>query len=228
MSNELMNTNGNFAVAAGNNTEIPSYETEGITPTFEKVKIPSGGGISFEVPSDTNETDSVKEIRAIIVYHHPANAYYKEKFTGGNVPPDCSSFDNKGGIVKETGEYRKCSQCEFNQFGSGENGGRACKQKRRLFILMENHAMPYMLTVPTGSLGEFTKYITHLLSKGKRSNSVVTKITLKKAQNSTGITYSQLAFSMDGELSPDLRATVNDMTEEVMAIARNIQDADED
>ena len=29
------------------------------------MKIPSGGGISFEVPSDTNETDSVKEIRAI-------------------------------------------------------------------------------------------------------------------------------------------------------------------
>lgn len=228
MSNELMNTNGNFLVEANNNNEVPSYETEGFTPHFEKVKIPSGGGISFEVPGDGNDPDSVKEIRGIIVYHHPANAYYKEKFTGSNVLPDCSSFDGKNGTFRETGEVCKCNQCEFNQFGSGENGGRACKQKRRLFILMDGRALPYILTIPTGSLGEFTKYITHLLSRGKRSNSVITKITLKKAQNSTGITYSQAVFSMDGELSPDLRAQIGNMTESIMAVARNIQDEDED
>ncbi len=52
-----------------------------------------------------------------------------------------------------------------------------------------------MLSVPTGSLKSWQAYAKHHLSKFRKLSEVVTKISLKKAVNSTGITYSQLTFS---------------------------------
>ena len=97
-------------------------EMDGQTPTFERIKIPAGGGISFEVPGDDPENpDSVKEIKAVILYHHPINCYYKEEYTGGNNPPDCGSMDGHVGIEAESGEIKNCADCPFNKFGSGHS-----------------------------------------------------------------------------------------------------------
>ena len=41
---------------------------------------------------------------------------------------------------------------------------------------------------------EFSRYIKRLLSKGKKSNMVVTRFSLKKATNASGIAYSQAQF----------------------------------
>ena len=93
-------------------------EMDGLTPTFERIKIPSGGGISFEVPGDDPENpDSVKEFKAVILYHHPINCYYKEEYTGGNNPPDSGSMDGHVGIDAESGEVKNCAECPFNKFG---------------------------------------------------------------------------------------------------------------
>ena len=62
--------------------------------SFERIKIPSAGSTVFEVPGENpGEPDTVKEFSAVILYHHPLYAYYKTKYTGGNQPPDCGSFD---------------------------------------------------------------------------------------------------------------------------------------
>ena len=151
-------------------------EMDGLTPTFERIKIPSGGGISFEVPGDDPENpDTVKEFKAVILYHHPINCYYKEEYTGGNNPPDCGSMDGHVGIDAESGEVKNCAECPFNKFGSGKNGAKACKQKRRIYLLREGEALPTLLSLPTGSLAAFSRYIMNLLGKGKKSNAVVTQ-----------------------------------------------------
>ena len=204
-------------------------EMDGLTPTFERIKIPAGGGISFEVPGDNPENpDSVKEFKAVILYHHPINCYYKEEYTGGNNPPDCGSMDGHVGIEAESGEIKNCADCPFNKFGSGKNGAKACKQKRRIYLLREGESLPTLLSLPTGSLAGFSRYIMNLLGKGKKSNAVVTKFSLKKAQNSGGINYSQAVFALDRSLAPEEMTNVNRMTEQVKALANRVVALDEE
>ena len=52
-----------------------------------------------------------------------------------------------------------------------------------------------LLSLPTGSLKDFTRYLMRLLGKGLKSNAVLTRFTLKKAVNAGGIAFSQAQFS---------------------------------
>lgn len=235
--NEIATTSGNevavkeenaFAVSADFGESL-SEEMQGLSITFDRIKVPSGGGIAYEVPSDNpDEPDSKKEIKAVILHHHPVHSYYKEKFTGGNDSPDCSSFDGINGIDKETGEVKPCKDCELNKFGSGENGGKACKNKRRIFLLLENSAIPVIFSLPTTSLGDFSKFILRLRGKNKKSFQVVTKFTLKKEQNAGGITFSKVVLSTERDLSETELKCIVPMSESVKAIALSMRQAESD
>jgi hypothetical protein len=199
---------------------VLSDELAGLTGSFERIKIPAAGGTVFEIPSeDSTNPEAVKEFSAVILYHHPLYAYYKGKYTGGSNPPDCGSFD---GITGEGNPGGKCNMCPYNQFGSGEGSGKACKNRRRIYLLREGEIFPMLLSLPTGSLKDFTRYLMRLLSKGKKSNAVVTRFALKKAMNSSGIAFSQAQFTVDRSLTPDEFALVNDLSEQVKAYSTRI------
>ena len=87
-------------------------ELDGLDASFERIKIPSARSTVYEVPGeDPSESEAVKEFSAVILYHHPLMAYYKEKYTGGNNPPDCGSFD---GITGEGDPGGNCKKCPYN------------------------------------------------------------------------------------------------------------------
>ena len=47
-------------------------ELQGLNITFDRIKVPSGGGLAFEVPGDNpDEVDLQKEFSAVILYQHP-------------------------------------------------------------------------------------------------------------------------------------------------------------
>ena len=114
-----------------------------------------------------------------------------------------------------------CGSCPYNQFGSGDGQSKACKNRRMLYILQEGELFPQVLSLPTGSLKEFTKYVKRQLSKGRKLNQVVTKISLKKATSSSGILFSQAVFSMSRPLDSAERTAVAKLTEQVKAYAAN-------
>lgn len=205
------------------NMEALSFAAEelaGLELTFDRIKIPSGGTTMFEVPDgDSDEMQLVKEITCIVLYHHPAYAYYREKYTGGTNPPDCGSFDGITGIGDPGGE---CADCPLNRFGSGEGQGKACKNRRMIYILLENEMLPMMLSLPTGSLKEFTKYLKRQLSKGRRLSQIVTKISLKKVSNSNGLAYSQVAFRFERVLNEEEKKAASVMTETVREYAAHL------
>ena len=205
--------NGFLALAQTDFAAMVSEETEGLDLSFDKIKIPSAGSTVFEVPGEEDDTDTVKEFSAVILHHHTLNCYYKTKYTGGNNPPDCGSFD---GITGEGDPGGVCKTCPLNQFGSAEEGnGKACKNRRRIYVLREGEVFPLLLSLPTGSLKEFTKYIKKLLSKGRRANMAVTRFSLKKATSSGGVVYSQAQFIVDRILTAEEQALINTMTEQV-------------
>ncbi len=219
----IIPTTSGYITETVNLKDLFSEELEGLRPSFERIRIPAGGGLAFEVPGDDpSNPDSIKEFSGVILHHHQINSYYKEKFNGGNNPPDCGSFDGKVAIEAESGEYKDCKSCPLAKFGSGENGGMACKQKRRVYLLREGEYLPVLMTVPTGSLHEFTKYITRLVAKGQRTSGVVTKFSLKKAQNSTGINFSQVMCSVERVLSPEENVTITNLSEQVKVLASQV------
>lgn len=218
--NEIVSTDsGYLSLQDFNLTELLSQELDGLQGGFERIKIPSAGSTVFEVPGDNpSEPDTVKEFSAVILFHHPLYAFYKSKYTGGNQPPDCGSMDGVTGTGDPGG---CCVNCPYNQFGSGENGSKACKNRRRIYVLREGEIFPMILSLPTGSLKEFSRYIKRLLSKGRKSNSVVTRFSLKKTTNSGGITFSQAQFAIDRVLSPQEHVLIETLSEQVKAYSQD-------
>lgn len=194
-------------------------ECQGMEFTPDKVRIPAGGGSAFELPGDGEESELVKDITGVIISSHPVNAYFKEKYTGGNNPPECGSFDGIHGHGCPGG---MCAECQFNAFGSGEGKSKACKNRRMLYILREGELFPIMLALPTSSLKEFSQYAKRQLSKGRKISGLVTRISLRKATNSTGITYSQAVFTMVRSLTEDEKQAILPVIEQIKEYTANL------
>ena len=220
-NNEMIPANTGFlALADFSMNEGMAEELDGLEGGFDRVKIPAGGATMFELPGDeADEPETVKEFSAVILFHHPILQYYREKYTGGSNPPDCGSFD---GVTGEGDPGGACVSCPLNQFGSGENNSKACKTRRRVFLLREGELFPLILSLPTGSMKEFSRYIKRLKKKKKKSNMVVTRFSLKKAVNNSGIAYSQAQFRIDRPLSSEEQILINKLSEQVKGYSRRV------
>lgn len=213
-------TSAFLALRDFNLNDALNEELSGLSGGFERIRIPAGGMTVFEIPGENSDSpETVKEFSAVILHHHPLNAYYTDKYTGGSNPPDCGSFD---GICGEGNPGGECAKCPYNKFGSGENGAKACKNRRRIYLLREGEIFPMIMSLPTGSLKDFTRYIMRLLSKGKKSNAVVTKFTLKKATNNNGIAFSQAQFAVDRALTVEELALISGLTEQVKGFSARV------
>ena len=154
MKNEMMETNqtGFLALQDFDLADVMCAEMDGLSAAFERVKIPSGGGVMFEIPGENpEEPDTVKTFSAVILYQHSLNAYYQSEYQGGSNPPDCGSFDGHHGEGNPGGS---CDSCPLNQYGSGKNGAKACKNRRRLYLLREGDIFPVILSLPTVQIEE--------------------------------------------------------------------------
>ena len=86
--NELA-VNDGFAVLANQDVlnEALADDCQGLEFSFDRVKLPAGGGTAFEIPSaDGEDSEMAKDITGVIVYNHPA--YYHDKYNGGSNHPD--------------------------------------------------------------------------------------------------------------------------------------------
>lgn len=228
MSEKKNNETTEMAVASGfaalsNMAELNDPMMEdlaGMELTFDRIKIPAGGSTAFEIPDgDGDDTQMVKDVTGVILLHHPAYAYYTEKYAGGSNPPDCGSFD---GITGNGTPGGSCATCPYNQYGSGDGQGKACKNRRMIYILMEGELFPMVLSLPTGSLKEFQKYVKRQLSKARKLSQIVTKISLRKATSNSGIAFSQAVFSFERELTDAEKNAVGQMVEQVKTYAANL------
>lgn len=222
--------NFELPVLSGDMGQAMAEEMDGLQLSFPRVKIPSGGGLAFEIPGDDPENpDTEKEIVGVIVDHHPVNAYWQDKYSGANNPPDCASMDGKIGVDQD-GNRKPCNSCPMNEWGTAEDGrGKACKNMHRVYILREGEMLPLLLTLPPTSLKNLSDYIAlRVVSKGMRSYGVVTKVSLKKAQNAGGINYSQAVFSLAGKLSPDQTKAMAEYCQGIRSITRQLAVQDDE
>ena len=223
-NNEVAKVDYSLPAVGGAMGEAFAEEMDGLTLSFPRVKIPSGGGLAFEVPGDDPENpDTEKEIIGVIVDHHPVNAYWADKYSGANNAPDCASMDGKVGVDLD-GNRKPCNSCPMNAWGTADDGrGKACKNMRRLYILRDGESLPLLLTLPPTSLKNLSDCIAlRVVSKGLRSYGVVTKVSLRKAQNAGGINYSQAVFALAGKLAPEQVAAMSEYSQGIKVLTRQL------
>lgn len=201
--------------------------------TLEQVKIPSGGGIAFEVPGDDPESPDIEKVlRGVIVHHQPKNVFFRNKFGEGEATsPDCSSADGKTGIMTISGAEKDCATCRYNQFGSGAGGsGKACQNRIDLYIMRDNSTFPIVLSLPATSIKAFKNYITSIVLKKKRLYQAVTEISLKKVKSAGGIDYATCVFKKAGEVPAEelhAMAEMRSLCKGLASVQRTVVNVDE-
>jgi hypothetical protein len=210
-------------VAVINKFEVATIDVsdlDGIQISIDKIKIPSGGGIMFEIPNGTDEPDVAKELVGVIVDHHPQNCYWEVKFDGSNQKPDCSSNDGKVGT-----SGMLCSVCPKNKFVDGK---KECKNTHKIYLLQQDALLPIEISIPPASLTNMSNYIgKQVVFKGKKLSEVVTKMNLKKAVSGGGITYSQVQFAIARNLEEDEKASIKAMIPSLKTLTRKDEFAEE-
>lgn len=197
-------------------------DMDGLQMTMQRVKIPGGGNLQFEIRGDDPDNpDYERKLVGVILHHHFANAYWPEGSEyDDSVPPLCQSFDGKQGYGVPGGV---CAACAFNQFGSTANGsGKACKNMRQVYLLRSGEYLPLQLSLPPTSLRPFNDFLNLAFVARKRpSYTAIVEIGLKRAE-SGGYTYSVATFrkvrDLDGDDLAALKSYVENFKEQIKTI----------
>lgn len=198
---------------------------------FDKIRMPAGGGLTFEVADETDAVVPVQEIRGVIIDHFPFKAWweksFEEKTEDDDKRPDCYSADGitgSGCPAKGIPEGQKCATCKYGAWGSDRRGGKGkdCSDKIRIHILREGEVFPVFIDLPASSHPNFKNYIKRLTNKLKHYYGVVTSVKLEKDKNASGIWYSKATFTKAADLSPAERQAMKQYIETMRDSMRRI------
>ena len=186
---------------------------------LDRIVVPLGGGLNWTIPTLEGE-DSQKRLDGIIVHWTAPRAYWATGMeVGGNTPPDCSSHDGEIGYGQPGGD---CFICPLNQWGSAEGGsGKACKEKRMLFLLRASDLLPIVIQAPSTSIQPIKKYLLRLASQGLPYWSVMTRLSLEKGQNTNGIAFSRISPKSAGPVPEEQRGRLAEYVQAIKPIIGN-------
>lgn len=201
---------------------------------YGRIKAAAGGATLFEVyePGD-EEPENAQEITGVIVMSHPCNAYWGTPFgKSRDKTPVCSSMDGKQGMTRD-GEFIACQGCPYNEYGTAGDGarGKACKNMRRIYLLRPDAGdlFPLIYTVPPTGLKAYDNYRAQVMIKYHgMMHGVMTRITLKKAQNGDGVAYSTPIFEATGKLAPAEAEGMRNYAESFRASAMKVGITEDD
>jgi len=191
---------------------------------LDRITVPLGGGINWTVPTLEGE-DSAKSLDGIIVHWTSPRAYWATGMeTGGNTAPDCSSHNGEIGYGQPGGD---CLRCPLNAWGSAEGGsGKACKEKRMIFLLRPTDLLPIVIQVPSTSIQPIRKYLLRLASQGFPYWSVISHLALEKASNANGIAFSRITPKSAGPVPNDQREKLAEYLRAIKPIIGYMADTD--
>lgn len=208
----VANGNGNFDLAILDNDSMEVVRENMASEEFsasdlDRVSVPAGGSTMWEVNTPEG-IQNVAEFKGVIVLATKGRSYWSAAFGSGEAtPPDCASYDCVTGIGEPGGD---CATCPFNQFGSANGNGKACREKRTLFILQDGELLPTILNVPPSSIKALKSYMLRLTKSGTPLSGCVTAFSLSRAVSKSNIKYSAVNFNMAEKLDPQRRAAVQD------------------
>lgn len=160
---------------------------------IDRIRIPTGGGKLFMVPSMEGE-QAQKEIEGVLIYYTFQNVYWAKGIEeGSGEPPDCVARDGKIGVGIPGGA---CVSCPLNQWGSKfpedeTDNRKACRNTMLLYIQTAGKMLPTTLLLPPTSMPAMKKYLYDLTVSGRPYSAVVSKWGLVQDKTDKGIVYSK-------------------------------------
>ena len=145
--------------------------------SFEDLRLPK---IGFKDGFTLAEgSEPVDEFTGIIVYTKETNVYYKGRYKAGqNEQPDCFSPDGKVPTTEKP-QAPTCKVCPHNQYGSAPGGdGKACKNTRPVYFLVDGGIIPKVLRVPPTSLGMVKQYMLNVAADYGSYMAVKTRVSI--------------------------------------------------
>lgn len=196
-------------------------DMEGLQLSLQRVKIPGGGTLQFEmITDDPDNPDYTKYLIGVILHNHAASAYWPEGSEyDENTAPLCSSVDGKQGIGEPGGT---CATCFLNTYGSAPEGrGKACKNMRVLYLLRSGEYMPLQLNLPPTSISPFKEFLQNSFTMRRRATyGSVIQIGLKKMNNGSNdysvATFRRL-YDFSGEQLAQIKAYADGFKEQIKA-----------
>lgn len=195
-----------FAIVRADTSIAEQVRDVGLTQfQLTRLKMPSGGGTSWEVPT-LGGVEAAQEIEVVIaVVRSNIRQFYLVSFeeSEGGAPPDCSSNDNETGfgVRDESGEepsVQTCSDCPHAQWDSAKKGGgQACSEKKAILFFTLDSMLPMLLMVPPTSLKPVRLFAQELMTFGREYFAVVTRMTLEKVKGPPDYSVLQLAHVRD-------------------------------
>lgn len=182
---------------------------EGFTVSdLPRVKVPTGGALYFDMGEDGAPT---KTLTGVVVLWTMFRSYYEKAFgaegAATDAPPDCASPDTKIGY----GEYGKgsakhpsgeCASCPMNQWQSARQGeGKACSERRGLWMLFEGDILPTQVVLPPTSIKALRQHMIGLTRQQKPYYSVVTSLSLEKVTGGR-VDYARVVVKRGADLDP--------------------------
>lgn len=194
----------------------------GLQLRLQRVKIPGGGSLQFELPGDNPEDpDYAKTLEGVILFNHAACTYWAEGSEyDDDATPLCSSNDGTLGVGNPGGT---CADCQLNAWGSGANGkGKACKNMRVLYLLRDGEFMPLQLNLPPTSISPFSEFYNAVFASRRRTTyGSVVQIGLKRMNNGKDdysiATFKKL-YDFSGEQLAQVKAYASGFKTQIKAI----------
>lgn len=215
-----------------------------------KAKMPLGGATKFTIESITGE-ELAASIEGVLVFYGKAGVLWgSEQSKEGSKPvlktedlidavqvsddfgdldqaaiDECFTHQDEAG--RNHYDWRKLP---YNQWGSGKNGGKRCKEQRLLCILRKDDVAPVFLRVPPSSVTNVSSFLRKLMIQARKPiyQSIV-KLSLEAAENSQGTSYAKVVIAGAGFVSKEEGEFFKAMYTDALgsAMQQAVEEADE-
>lgn len=201
-----------------------NYDPNTEAPDFSRIKFPSGGSKKFVFPSGAS-TEERDTLTGVVIFHHTSRGYWPSADMTGT-PPECSSINGLEGTLPRDGkQFGACATCCWNTFGSDKKGGKgkACKETRRMYLMLDGEDIPRVLSLPPGSLQSWKQFRDAQLQPiGLGLRSVMVEIGAELTKNDKGNPYAKATFRIVGRLDADSYAKVAGLHASISALAARV------
>lgn len=215
-----------------------------------KAKMPLGGATKFTIESIAGE-ELAASIEGVLVYYGKAGVLWgSEQSKSGSKPvlktedlidavqlsddfgdldqaaiDECFTHQDEAG--RNHYDWRKLP---YNQWGSGKNGGKRCKEQRLLCILRKDDVAPVFLRVPPASVSNVSSFLRKLtLQTRKPIYQSIVKLTLEAEENSQGTPFAKVVITGAGFVSKEEGEFFKAMYTDALgtAMQQAVEEADE-
>lgn len=185
-------------------------------------KVPAGAAPAKWIIESVVGADMVDAIEGVLVYYGKAGVLWPTDIQKDGTKPllrtddliEATQVSDDFGDLDQiaieecflrmegTRKIYDWNKLPYNQWGSGKNGGKRCKEQRLVCILRPNDYAPVFVRIPPTSVNEITSFMKKLTLQAQKPHyECVVSLSLEKKLSADGTVYHIVNVASKGMLS---------------------------